>query len=212
MTFAEGRAPLPTEESPEHDARVDEVHLLLPPMWQTVEAPFKEAIWLRPRGEAGTMLAEGDKDLESPPPLEPHLKQLLGEKEPSLVGAKVGDGLPPLLMSMPKDPEPSPLHQSVWIEWLARHVEMPPWWRELIKIPSYKDYQEFAQKVCATFEVPKVCNRVKRVDNYHTPIGTPFNWKIPFPAACQQEVWFSGLPTCPTTPYHCLCEGVTVLG
>ena len=81
----------------------------------------------------------------------------------------MGDGLPPLLISMAKDPESSPLHQSKWIGWCTRHVEMLPWWRELIKIPGHKDYQGFAQKVCTSFEVPKTCNWVKRVDNDHTP-------------------------------------------
>ena len=80
VTFAKGRAPSLTEESPECNARVDEAHQLPLPMWQTEEVPHKEANWLRPRGEAGTIPAEGDEDLESPPPLEPHLKQLLGER------------------------------------------------------------------------------------------------------------------------------------
>ena len=39
---------------------------------------------------------------------------------------------------------------------------------ELLKIPSHKDYQQFAQKVQASFEVPKVHNQMKKVDNDHT--------------------------------------------
>ena len=81
----------------------------------------------------------------------------------------VGEGLLLPLMSMPKDPECSPLWQSAWIEWHTRHMEMLPWWRELIKIPGHKDYQEFAWKVHASFKMPKVCNWVKRVDNDHIP-------------------------------------------
>ena len=134
-------------------------------MWQTEEAPHKEANWSRPRGEAG---AKGDEDLNGPPPQEPHLKQLLGEEEPSPVGVEAGDSLLPLLMSRPEDPEPSPLCQLVWIEWCTRHVEMLPWWRELIKIPGHEGYQEFAQKVHVSFEMPKACNWVKRVDNDYT--------------------------------------------
>ena len=115
-----------TEESPECDARVDEAHQLPLPTWQIEKAPPKEANWSRPSGEAGTVPAKEDEDLESPPPLEPHLKQLLGEEEPSPVGSEVGDGLPPLPTSMSEDPEPSPLCQLAWIEWCTRHVEMPP--------------------------------------------------------------------------------------
>ena len=169
VTFAKGRAPSLTDERSECDARVDVAHQLPPLTWQTEEVPFKEADWLMPRGEAGTILAEGDEDLESPPPLKPHLEQLLGIEELSPVGTKVGDGLPPPPTSTPEDPEPSPLCQLAWIQWHARHVEMPPWWRELIKIPSHEVYQEFAWKVHASFEVPNVHNWAKRVDNDHPP-------------------------------------------
>ena len=48
------------------------------PMWQTEEAPHKEANWLRFREEAGTILVEGDLDLEHPSSLEPHLQELWG--------------------------------------------------------------------------------------------------------------------------------------
>ena len=44
---------------------------------------------------------------------------------------------------------------------------MLPWWKELTMIPSHKDYKDFAQKVCASFEVPKACNQAKGVDNDH---------------------------------------------
>ena len=121
VTFAEGRAPSLTEESPEHDALVDEAHQLPPPMWQTEEAPPNEANWIRSGG------VEGDEDLECSLPLEPHLQELFSREKPSLAGTKVGDCLSTLLMSMPKGPEPSPLHQLDWILWHARHVPMLPW-------------------------------------------------------------------------------------
>ena len=132
----------------------------------------------RPRGEDGTIPAKGDEDLESPTPLEPHLEQLLGEEEPSPVSTEVGDS--PLPVSTPIDPELSPLCQLAWIEWHARHMEMLPWWRELIKIPSHKDYQEFVQKVCASFEGPKACNWVERVGSDHTPMVHPLIGKYHF--------------------------------
>ena len=56
----------------------------------------------------------------------------------------------------------SPLCTLEWIEWCARYVQTPSWWEELTKIPSHADHKEFAQKVCASFEVPKACNWVKR--------------------------------------------------
>ena len=135
VTFTEGRAPLLTEESPKHNARVDEALWLPLPMWQTGKAPHEEANWSRP-GEV-----KGDEDLECLPPQKPHLKQLLGRKEPSPAGAEVGDDLAAPLMSTPKDLEPSPLHQSDWILWCIRHVPTLPWWKELVKIPSHNDYE-----------------------------------------------------------------------
>ena len=47
---------------------------------------------------------------------------------------------------------------------------MTDMWRELIKIPGHNNYQALAWKVPPSFEVPKACNQVKRVDNDHTPL------------------------------------------
>ena len=89
------------------------------------------------REEAETILVKGEEELESPPPLEPQLEQLLGEEKPSPMGTKAEDGLPPSPMSTPKYPEPSPLHQLTWINWHTRHVPTLPWWKELVEIPSH---------------------------------------------------------------------------
>ena len=63
-----------------------------------------------------------------------------------------------------------PLHALDWIEWYARYVQMPSWWKELTKIPDHTGHQEFSQKVCASFQVPKVWNWAKKVNNYHTQL------------------------------------------
>ena len=112
--FIEERTLTP-EESPKHNAREDMAYGLSLPMWQTEEVPYEKADWLRPMQEAGTIPVEGDVDLESPLPLEPHLQQLLDGTEPSLAGTKEGGVLPlmstsPPLLSMAKDLEPSPSH------------------------------------------------------------------------------------------------------
>ena len=62
------------------------------------------------------------------------------------------------------------MHTSDWIEWHARYVQMLSWWEELTKIPSHVDHQEFTQKVHISFEVPKICNWVKKVDNYYAKL------------------------------------------
>ena len=66
-----------------------------------------------------------------------------------------------------EDPETSTLHASDWIEWCTRYVQKLSWSKELTKIPSHADHKEFAWKLHASFEVPKACNWVKKVNNHH---------------------------------------------
>ena len=204
-------APLLTEESLECNTRVNKAHWLSPPTWQTEEVPPKEADRSWPNGETWAVPIEGE-DQKCPPPLEPHLQELLGGEEPSPAGAKAGDALPPPLTSMPKDPEPSPLHHKEWIEWHARHIPTPSWWEELVEIPGQKDYKLFARKVHASLKVPKACNWAKGVDIDHTPTGTSLNREVPFPTTPRWPVWHSGLSTHPVTAHSCLCECTAILG
>ena len=127
-------------------------------------------------------------------------------------GAEVGDSLPPMPTSMPKDLEPSPLCQSAWIQWHTWHVEMPTWWREHLKIPGHNDCQEFACKVCASFEVPKVCNWAKGWIMITPSASTSVNREVSFYAVLRCKVWQSGLLTLPITPDPHLHEGTSVLG
>ena len=41
------------------------------------------------------------------------------------------------------------------IRWHTQ-LDMPAWWWELKEVPDQNNLQEFAQKVWASFEVPKV--------------------------------------------------------
>ena len=201
VTFTEVRAPSP-------------YHLPQPTLW-TEATPCKMADWSRSRGEDQAILIEEDVY----PTTEPHLQQLLGEKEPSPVGAKVGDGLPTQQMSISppplpcEDQEPSPLCTSEWMDWCARYVQMPPWWEELLKIPSHADYEEFAWKVCASFEVPMACNWVKKIDNYHVePPANPSIRKHHF--LPPENVRFGAQDICLTQLHHTinLCKESAALG
>ena len=91
MTFAKERVPS-LEGNQEHDTNADMAYQLLPPIRQTEVAPHEMTDWSTPEEEAQTIPDEEDIDLEHPPPLEPHLQELLGEKEPSPAGA---GGWPP---------------------------------------------------------------------------------------------------------------------
>ena len=101
---------MPANESPECDARVDEAIQLPLPTWQMEEAPNWETDWLSTGEEAETILAEGDKDLDCPPQLEPFLQELLGGEESSLT--EVEGRLVPLPQSTPEDLELSLLHHA----------------------------------------------------------------------------------------------------
>ena len=85
VTFAEGRVPL-LRGCP-HDTSAEMAYQLCQPMWQTKATPQKVANWSRLREEDQAILVEEDVDLKSPPPLELHLQQHLGEEEPSPAGA-----------------------------------------------------------------------------------------------------------------------------
>ena len=139
--------------------------------------------------EAGTVLVEGDEYLECPLPLDPHLQELLGVEELSPANAIVGDGLSPPPMSMPKDPEPSPLCYVEWIEWCIKHVPMSHWWEELVEIPGHEDYQQFARKVHASFEVLKACNWAKGVDHDHI-LPPSHHWIGKYWFLLPRDEWF----------------------
>ena len=52
---------------------------------------------------------------------------------------------------------------------------------ELTKVPSHKDHQQFTQKVCTSFEVPKACTWAKGVGNYYAqPLVHPSIGKYQF--------------------------------
>ena len=181
VTFTEGRATL-LGKSPRHRAR--ECHTMPRQKW-AISCPHHHG-GLRQhhkRWKIGQDHGRRPKppqskrkmwNLNAPQQLKPYLQWLLGEGEPTLAGAEVGDCLLPLLTpSLPssllplEDPEASPLHASDRIEWHARYVQMLSWWEELAQIPGHVDHQGFAQKVCTSFEVCKAYSWVKKVENYH---------------------------------------------
>ena len=58
-----------------------------------------------------------------------------------------------------------------WLEWRAHHVDMPEWWEELVVIPNVEGHRKFTQKICASFEIPRVrCEALKVTNDYSTPL------------------------------------------
>ena len=56
--------------------------------------------------------------------------------------------------------EPSIKDVETWLDWWACQMDMPYWWTELTAIPGVEDPQKLAQKICASFSIPAVRNRI----------------------------------------------------
>ena len=70
-------------------------------------------------------------------------------------------------------PETSPQRTTKWIHWHAQQLDMPAWWQELQEVPRQEDIQEFAKKVWASFEVPKVRCCTSKVENDYSALSAP---------------------------------------
>ena len=122
------------------------------PTWRDEGSPGDQSDWSRPEEE----------DLKCLLPLEPHVQEFLrGEMLP--VDAGLGDGLP-----QTSTPEFSPMEGTEWIKWCVWQLDMPTWWWELKEVASQGDLQEFASRVYASFQVPKVRCHASKVDNNHS--------------------------------------------
>ena len=101
-----------------------------------------------------------ESNLGPPPILEPELECFLGVPMP-MWGA--GD-------RWDSPPEPSINNYEIWLEWQAHRVNTPDWWKELVAIPNAGDPKRLAQKICTSFEVPRVrCETIRDNKNYTVP-------------------------------------------
>ena len=192
---------------------------LPPPMWQAEEVPHKEADWPRPREEAGTITVEGDVDLECPLPLQPHLQELLGGEEPSLVGAKVGDSLPPLLA--PTSP-PHHCHAKIQNPPLCAPQSglssMPDMCRcHLSGRSSHQSQPHRPQRICLEGVCLLQGDQGMQLGEEggqlpYTATSTSLHQKAPFPSTQGCKVWYPGYLPCLAATYHHLCRGSAALG
>ena len=91
----------------------------------------------------------------------------------------------PLSPSMSGDLEPSPMEHEHWIKWHAWYVDTPSWWYIQEAVSNLDDPWEFAQRVGASFKVPKVQCCVLSVENDHSALPAP---------KCLRRDWFLPLP------------------
>ena len=65
--------------------------------------------------------------------------------------------------------EPSVLDVETWLEWQAKQLGTPTWWTELKAIPGIQDPWKLAQKIRASFYIPKVRMRTLLEPEYTVP-------------------------------------------
>ena len=72
---------------------------------------------------------------------------------------------------------------------------MPEWWEELVAIPNMEDYKKLAQKIHASFEIPRVrCDALKVMNDYSTP---------PAPKCVERKLFLLAAdPRLPCQDYH----------
>ena len=136
------------KSSPKRDTSVKQPHLLT---WGNKRGPGDQSDWSRPKEE----------DLECLPSLEPYVQEFLREEEMLPAGAWVGQ--PPANLNA----WTFPLENTKWMKWCAWQLDMAVWWQELKEVPSQDNLQDFAWRVWASFQVPKVQCHVLKVDNNH---------------------------------------------
>ena len=67
---------------------------------------------------------------------------------------------------------PLPEDYENWIEWRGCRVHTPNWWWELVGIPGINDFQQFARKIQASFELPQAKSEAQGINNdYLAPLA-----------------------------------------
>ena len=74
-----------------------------------------------------------------------------------------------------KAPSPKPPVKELckWVAWKAEACKTPGWWRELLAVPEVQDCEELAQKVWASFHLPKSASELNKMENYHPAPPAP---------------------------------------
>ena len=65
-----------------------------------------------------------------------------------------------------------------WIEWRGCWVHTPDWWWELVGILGINDFQELAQKIRASFEIPPAKSKAQDVKKQLFSTTSP---QVPLP-------------------------------
>ena len=53
------------------------------------------------------------------------------------------------------------------VTWRGRALNMPSWWQELVEIQEVDSFQELAQKIWVSFELPWRMSKLHYMENYY---------------------------------------------
>ena len=125
--------------------------------WGTEGMMHNDSNWLRAEG--------GEEELECPLPLEPLLQEVLSGRRHFQLEWEQRMATHKLHCLTTLNLPPCKCRMDMWNTW---QVDMPVWWQELQEVPGHDNPWEFAQKVHASFQVPKAQSRAVGVDNNHS--------------------------------------------
>ena len=67
--------------------------------------------------------------------------------------------------------EPSVNDLETWLDYQAKQLGTPMWWRELEAVPSIADWCRFTRKIRVSFYVPEVWSRMFPEEGYSVPLA-----------------------------------------
>ena len=139
------------------------------------------------------------------PPLEPHLQTSWVGKSPPQQAPRWKADCHPLPISMPRDPEPSPLHQFQWIEWALQTCLWHCPGGGTGENPQPQGLPAICLKSVGIFWSPQGMQLdAKKVDNDYTYPPIPsINREVSLPTTRGWEVWHVGFLAGPKSITPC---------
>ena len=108
--------------------------------------------------------------------------------------------------------EPPAEEHKRWVMWRWWALDMPSWWQELVKIPEVEDFQELAQKIWASFELPQRMSKLHHMENTTWLPQCPNVSAGWISSHCQIQSSPAGISKRNSWRWPCLCTGSPVLG
>ena len=100
--------------------------------------------------------------------------------------------------------KPSINDLKIWLDYQAKQLGTPMWWRELEAVPSITDQHRFAWKIRASFYIPEVRSRMFLEEGYSMP---PAPWSLNREAYLLDRLFYQDVRWQPAllTVAYCWC-------